>query len=58
MSLWNFPGLIDTNKGKIISTGGSVYDKPAYTEEFRTEAVKQVTERGYGVREVSERLGI
>jgi transposase len=29
-----------------------------YTEEFRAEAIKQVTERGYKVREVSERLGI
>ena len=29
-----------------------------YTEEFKTEAIKQVTERGYNVREVSERLGI
>lgn len=29
-----------------------------HTEEFKTEAVKQVLERGYKVREVSERLGI
>jgi transposase len=29
-----------------------------YTEEFRAEAIKQVTERGYKVQEVSERLGI
>lgn len=29
-----------------------------YTEEFKTEAIKQVVERGYGVREVCERLGI
>jgi len=29
-----------------------------YTEEFKAEAIKQVTERGYKVREVSERLGI
>ena len=28
-----------------------------YTEEFKSEAIKQVTERGYKVREVSERLG-
>jgi len=31
---------------------------PKYTEEFKFEAVKQVTERGYKVREVCERLGI
>jgi len=29
-----------------------------FTEEFKSEAVKQVTGRGYKVREVSERLGI
>ena len=29
-----------------------------YTEEFKTEAIKQVTERGYKVQEVSERLGV
>ena len=29
-----------------------------YTSEFKSEAVKQVVERGYSVREVSERLGV
>jgi transposase len=29
-----------------------------YTEEFKIEAVKQTTERGYSVADVSERLGI
>ena len=29
-----------------------------YTEEFKAEAIKQVTERGYKVWEVCERLGI
>ena len=29
-----------------------------YTEEFKNEAVAQVKDRGYSVREVSERLGI
>jgi len=28
-----------------------------YTEEFKIEAVKQVTERGYSVAEVADRLG-
>ena len=28
-----------------------------YTEEFRIEAVKQVTDRGYSVAEVAKRLG-
>jgi transposase len=29
-----------------------------YTEEFKIEAVKQVTDRGYKIGEVAERLGI
>jgi transposase len=29
-----------------------------YTDEFKVEAVKQVTERGHSVAEVAERLGI
>lgn len=29
-----------------------------YTEEFKIEAVKQVTERDYSAQEVAERLGI
>lgn len=29
-----------------------------YTEEFKTEAVRQVVERGYSVDEVAVRLGI
>ena len=28
-----------------------------YTEEFKVEAVKQVTDRGYSVADVAERLG-
>lgn len=29
-----------------------------YTEEFKIEAVKQVTDRGYSVADVAERLGV
>lgn len=29
-----------------------------YTEEFKVEAVKQITERGYAVADVSARLGM
>ena len=29
-----------------------------YTEEYKAEAVKQITERGYKVQEVSRRLGV
>lgn len=28
-----------------------------YTEEFKVEAVRQISERGYSVREVAQRLG-
>ena len=28
-----------------------------YTEEFKKEAIKQVTERGYSVADVAQRLG-
>ena len=30
----------------------------SYTEEFKKDAVSQVTDRGYSVKEVSTRLGI
>jgi transposase len=29
-----------------------------YTPEFKDEAVKQITDRGYSIAEVSERLGV
>lgn len=32
--------------------------RPHFTEEFKIDAVKQVTERGYSVAEVSKRLGV
>ncbi len=32
--------------------------KPNFTDEFKIDAVKQVTERGYSVAEVSRRLGV
>ncbi len=31
---------------------------PRFTQEFRDEAVRQVTERNYPAREVAERLGV
>ena len=29
-----------------------------YTEEFKVEAIKQITERGHSVGQVSQRLGV
>ena len=31
---------------------------PRFTLEFKDEAVRQITERGYSVAEVSARLGV
>ena len=32
--------------------------KPNFSEDFKRDAVHQITVRGYAVREVSERLGV
>ena len=32
--------------------------KPNFSDDFKRDAVRQITERGYPVREVSERLGV
>ncbi len=32
--------------------------RPKFTEEFKTDAIKQITERGYSVADVSKRLGV
>lgn len=32
--------------------------KSNFTEEFKLDAIKQVTERGYAVADVSKRLGV
>ncbi len=31
---------------------------PRYSDEFKAEAVGQVVERGYSIKEVSERIGV
>ena len=31
---------------------------PRFTEDFKTDAVKQITERGHSVADVSQRLGV
>lgn len=31
---------------------------PRYSDEFKSEAVRQVLERGYSVKEVAERIGV
>lgn len=32
--------------------------KPRFTEEFKIDAIKQITERGHTVADVSHRLGV
>ena len=31
---------------------------PRYSDEFKSEAVRQVLDRGYSVKEVAERVGV
>jgi len=33
-------------------------ERPAYTKEFKEDAIKLVTEQGYSTSEVGRRLGI
>jgi transposase len=55
---WTSPGLVDRFKGKNGSNIEESISNQKYTEEFKSEVIRQVTERGYKVRGVSERLGI
>jgi len=32
--------------------------RPKFTEEFKIDAIKQITERGYSVADFSKRLGV
>lgn len=32
--------------------------RPNFTEEFKIDAIKQITERGYSVADISKRLGV
>lgn len=32
--------------------------RPHYTDDFKIEAIKRITERGYSVADVSKRLGV
>ena len=31
---------------------------PRFTEDFKTDAIKQITERGHWISDVSQRLGV
>lgn len=56
---WTTPETVDTSKSKL-DFGGFIHEQPSIfaRPEFKDEAVRQVTERGYSVKEVSERLGV
>jgi transposase len=41
-----------------MAVGEVFMSKKRYTEEFKVEAVRQVTERGYSVAEIAGRLGM
>ena len=32
--------------------------QPRFTEDFKTDAIKQITERGHSIADVSQRLGV
>jgi transposase len=32
--------------------------RPQFTDDFKIDAIKQITERGYSVADVSKRLGV
>jgi len=55
--MWNSPGFVDTSQVKLNQKEKSMSNRK-FSKEFRQEAVKQVTQRGYSVAEVSERLGV
>jgi transposase-like protein len=40
----------------VISSKEQTMSPPRFTSEFKDEAVRQITERGYAVAEVSARL--
>ena len=43
---------------KLDKTWGQGQSKSNFTEEFKLDTVRQITERGYPVAEVSQRLGV
>ncbi|PCI88480.1 MAG: hypothetical protein COB24_03010 [Hyphomicrobiales bacterium] len=51
------PDLVDTLQGKTEARRSYVKQN-RYTEEFKRDAVAQITDGGYSVRENSDRLGI
>jgi transposase len=58
--LWTSPRTVDTQLRGYNHPGRSIMTKKrrTYTPEFKTEAVKLVTEQGYSVAEAARSLGI
>jgi len=54
----NRPGFLDTSEPQTWGAIGGTTSKQRYPEEFKTEAAKQITERGHKVADVSARLGV
>src|SRR3954471_7004027 len=59
-AVWTSPGTVDTQIRGYNHPGRSIMAKKRrnYTPEFKTEAVKLVTEQGYSVAEAARSLGI
>lgn len=54
---WTAPGSMDTD-GLIYAHRRKSISTKRYTPEFKDEAVRQVTERGYKIAEVAKRLSV
>ncbi|RMV73322.1 hypothetical protein ALP05_05085, partial [Pseudomonas caricapapayae] len=52
------PGFLDTSKPHNEAQIGGSMSRQRYPEEFKIEAVKQVTEKGKPVADVAQRLGM
>src|SRR5208337_3321177 len=60
LTTWTSPRTVDTQLRGYNHPGRSIMAKKrrTYTPEFKTEAVKLVTEQGYSVAEAARSLGI
>ncbi len=50
--------IVDTSKRYNVTIAEVFMSSKQYSEEFKIEAVKQITERNYPVGQVSRRLGV
>ncbi len=51
-------GYVDTSTGYNVTIEERFMRGKRYTDEFKIEAVKQITERNYPIGQVAKRLGV